>query len=103
MFNIVETVLPILSRMLKSDDTYCNGKYYLPTGFLSMHISSEQFLAQLIKLLFKQVGKLFEESVGRNISRYDKNSLVKQMINKTKIFLAVILKLVLTSLVFRKY
>jgi hypothetical protein len=44
--------------------------------FLTIHINSEQLLAQLNKLLFKHVGKLFEEPVGRNISQCGKNSLV---------------------------
>jgi hypothetical protein len=43
--------------------------------FLPIHISPEKFLAQLFKLLFIHVGKLFKESVGRNISHYGKNIL----------------------------
>ncbi len=50
--------------------------------FLSIHIKSERFLAQLFKLLFKRVGKLSEESAGRNISRYGKNSLLKARLSK---------------------
>jgi hypothetical protein len=41
------------------------------------HISSEQFIAQLIKFAFKHVGKLFEKSVGTNTSRYGKISLLE--------------------------
>jgi hypothetical protein len=51
--------------MPKAEKSYHTGKYYIPTGsVMSIHISSEQFLTQLIKLLFKHVGKLFEESFG---------------------------------------
>jgi hypothetical protein len=44
-------------------------KFDLPTGwFMTTHIGSKQFLAQLIELLFKIVSKIFEKSAGRNIN-----------------------------------
>jgi hypothetical protein len=39
-----------------------------------IHISSEQFIIQCIKLLFKHMGKLFKESLGINISQYGGSS-----------------------------